>query len=436
MSNARNLSKFKPSSSGLVETADIADGAITTAKITDANITTAKIADANITTSKVADDAVTGVKIENNPTIAGNLTVSGGFVPSTSYTNRNLMINGAMNVQQRANLTTAQSGFSLDRWSILSNSDARLTVFKDTNVPSGQGFLSSLKIDVTTADTSVASSHITALIYKFEGQDLQQLRKGTSSAKQLTLQFWVSSPKTGVHTLHFFDMANSRIVATTYTISSANTWQYVNVTFPADTTGALANDNTNQLQLYFGLNAGTNYTSGTLATSWASNTNANRMVGQVNTLDDVANNFYITGVQMELGEVATPFEFEKHADTLAKCQRYYCKSVSQGTSPGHGADATTNCVSIDMASNLIRTDRFFFPVEMRANPTVTCHAQAGVGGSSTGQWAGYISSTWTHFSFSGGNVTTNGFCGAGSHAGSQDGYAYWTHANWEAEAEL
>jgi hypothetical protein len=160
-------------------------------------------------------------------------------------------------------------------------------------------------------------------------------------------------------------------------------------------------------------------------------------VGQVNTFDNTSNNFYLTGVQLELGEVATSFKHESFSDNLARCQRYFCKSTTYGTAPGHGQDATTNCVSIDMASNLMRTSRIFFPTSMRADPTVTCHAQSGVSGSSSGQWAGYISTTWTHFSFSGGNVTTEGFCGAaGSTAGSQDGYAYWTHANWEADAAL
>ena len=285
---------------------------------------------------------------------------------SNSLANRNLIINGAMNVNQRGTQTTIQTGFTLDRWSILSNTAARVTVSQDTNVPTGQGFLNSLKIDVTTADTSVASSDITALLYKFEGQDLQQLRKGTSSAKTLTLQFWVSSPKTGVHTLHFFDMANSRIVATTYTIASADTWQYVNVTFPADTTGALANDNTNQLQFYFGLLAGTNYTSGTLATSWAANTNANRMVGQVNVLDSTDNNFYITGVQMEIGNVATPFEFEKHADTLAKCQRYFYKFISNhdyGPLGANGMQINTNSTSGVMYQGQ-------HPITMRTGPSM------------------------------------------------------------------
>ena len=290
---------------------------------------------------------------------------------SNSLANRNLIINGAMNVNQRGTQTTIQTGFTLDRWSILSNTAARVTVSQDTNVPTGQGFLNSLKIDVTTADTSVASSDITALLYKFEGQDLQQLRKGTSSAKTLTLQFWVSSPKTGVHTLHFFDMANSRIVATTYTIASADTWQYVNVTFPADTTGALANDNTNQLQFYFGLLAGTNYTSGTLATSWASNSNVNRMVGQVNVLDDAANNFYITGVQMEIGDVATPFEHESFEQNLARCQRYYWEGQM-----AHAAYATTAIYAEQM---------MYYPVTMRANPTITISGgtSSNVGGSGT-----------------------------------------------------
>ena len=281
----------------------------------------------------------------------------------SSLSNRNLMINGAMNVSQRGTQTTIQSGYTLDRWSIQNNTAARMTVSQDTNVPTGQGFLNSLKIDVTTADTSVATSDIAWLAYRFEGQDLQQVRKGTSSAKTLTLQFWVSSPKTGIHTLHFYDLANARSVATTYTIASADTWQFVKVTFPADTTGSFDNDNTQQLQLYIGLLAGTNYTSGTLATSWAANVNANRMVGQVNVLDSTDNNFYITGVQMQLGDVATAFEHESFGDTLAKCQRYFYKP-----------NTTNNIMGMLIAPDGNANDfvgQIAFPVEMRSTPTYT-----------------------------------------------------------------
>ena len=345
--------------------------------------------------------------------------------------NRNLICNGAMNVCQRlahsGTLATAQSGYFLDMWSIQSNTAARMTITQDTNVPSGQGFLNSLKIDVTTADTSVATSDITWLAYRFEGQNLQQLRKGTSSAKKLTLQFWVSSPKTGIHTLHFYDLANGRIVATTYTIASANTWQYVNVTFPADTTGALANDNTQQLQLYIGLLAGTNYTSGTLATSWASNTNANRMVGQVNVLDDAANNFYITGVQMEIGEVATPFEFEDYATTLAKAQRYYFKTTGACSYP------FINELPSNKSGYVGKVD---FPQPMRAAPTMSftgcklLQPQTDTSAYSV-DTAGYISNE------SYGYVSWTGSSTIGSTGDANKGFYHDDNGEfWEASAEL
>ena len=93
--------------------------------------------------------------------------------------------------------------------------------------------------------------------------------------------------------------------------------------FPADTTGAFGNDNNASLQVVWWLLAGSTYSGGTLNTSWASSTNTNRVAGQVNVMDDAANNFYLTGVQLEIGDVATPFEHESYGDTLQKCQRYY-----------------------------------------------------------------------------------------------------------------
>jgi hypothetical protein len=357
-----------------------------------------------------------------------------------SLTNRNYFYNGDMQVYQKGSVSVASDSIAnttLDRWRMYNYSDGAVTVTQDTNAPSATAFTKSLRISVTTADSSIGADEVAFIQQRFEGQDLQNFLKGTSSAKKATLQFWVSSPKTGTHIVEWYDTDNTRQISKTYTISSANTWEFKTITFDADTTGTWNNDNLQSLEITWWLCAGTNFTSGTLNTTWGSVTAANRAVGQVNTFDNTSNNFYLTGVQLELGEVATSFKHESFSDNLARCQRYFCKSTTYGTAPGHGQDATTNCVSIDMASNLMRTSRIFFPTSMRADPTVTCHAQSGVSGSSSGQWAGYISTTWTHFSFSGGNVTTEGFCGAaGSTAGSQDGYAYWTHANWEADAAL
>ena len=157
-------------------------------------------------------------------------------------------------------------------------------------------------------------------------QDLQHLEKGTSNAKPVTIQFWVRSPKTGVHVVELVDQSNSaRHINKSYTISSANTWQKVEITFEGDTTGAITNDNGRRLDLNFWLMAGSTYSSGTLQTSWGSDTNANRAVGQVNVVDSTSNDFYLTGVQLEVGSQATAFEHRTVGDELTLCQRYYFK---------------------------------------------------------------------------------------------------------------
>ena len=419
MSRARNLSRFKPSSSGQVETADIADDAITTAK--------------------VADDAVTGAKIENNPTIAGNLTVSGGLIPSTSLASPNMITNGDMAVCQRATSSTGQSSSGIkcvDQFHYIHSGGGTSDISQSSIAPSE--FKNSLRVECNSVDSSLGATDLVGIRHHIEAQHCQKLLFGTSSAKSITISFHVRSKQTGTYALNLFLDDDYPQFTKTYTISSADTFEKKTITFPANTSAVIEDDTGKGIEFTWFLRAGSTYTSGSTMTGYEAYASGDYAVGHaVDFLDNAANEFYLTGVQLEIGEVATPFKYETFAENLKRCQRYYCKSPSYSQSPGHGADSITNCVSIDMASNLMRTDRFFFPTSMRANPTVTCHAQSGVGGSNTGQWAGYISSTWTHFSFSGGNVTTEGFCGAaGSTAGSQDGYAYWTHANWEATAEL
>jgi hypothetical protein len=237
---------------------------------------------------------------------------------------RNLIINGAMHVAQRGTQTSITSAYTAcDRWNFTRSGAAVVDASQSTDVPSGEGFANSLKIDVTTADTSVAAGDFAHLRTRFEGQDLQQLRKGTSEAKSLTLSFWVKSAKTGTHIVELYDLDNTRQVSKSYSITTADTWQNVTLQFPADTTGAFDNDNAASLQVAWWLLAGSTYSGGTLNTSWASSTDANRVVGQVNVMDDAANNFYLTGVQLEVGEQATPFEHRSYADELTRCLRYY-----------------------------------------------------------------------------------------------------------------
>jgi hypothetical protein len=169
------------------------------------------------------------------------------------------------------------------------------TISQSTDVPTGYGFSNSYKFDCTTADASLAVGDDMALQYRFEGQDVQTLRKGTSSAVPVTVSFWVKSTKTGTFILELMDNDNAREISKSYTVSSSNTWEYKTVTFEGDTTGALDNDNARSLTLQWWLAAGTNWTSGTLNTSWADPAQANRVVGQVNIADSTSNDWSANG---------------------------------------------------------------------------------------------------------------------------------------------
>lgn len=256
------------------------------------------------------------------------------------FGNKNLVINGGMNIFQRNTLATGKTSsgyYSADRFRHTLGQNGTMgtwTYSRSTDVPSGQGFGYSLKLDCTTAGGTPNSADFHSLQHRIEGQNLQHLLKGSSSAKALTLSFWVKSNKTGTYITSILDNDNTRNISKSYTINSANTWEKKEITFAGDTTGAFDNDNQNSLQLEFFFGAGTDYTTGTLATSWESYTAANRMVGQVNLSDSTSNELYLAGIQLETGSVATDFDFEPYATTLIKCQRYYEKSYDDAVKPG------------------------------------------------------------------------------------------------------
>ena len=237
---------------------------------------------------------------------------------------RNMIYNGDMAIAQRATSSSglgASSGYFVqDRWKILvSQLEGRFTLSQDAETP--DGFANSMKIDCTTTDNAEANEYL-IIEHKLEGLDLQGLNKGDAQARPLILSFWVRSPKTGVHTVNLYDTSNTRHIGSTYTIASADTWEYHSVTFAGDTSGVIPDDNTEGLTIYFWLMSGSNWTSGTFATSWASFTAANAVhSSQVNVLDNTNNDFYLTGVQMELGDTASAFEYQSYGENLARCQR-------------------------------------------------------------------------------------------------------------------
>ena len=282
--------------------------------------------------------------------LIGNINAGGGGV------NRNIIINGAMNGSQRGtSFSYANGTYCLDRFFMGTiNGSSAATVTQDSSSP--DGFSNSLKIDVTTADTSLAVNHADQILYRVEAQDLQQLAFGTSSAKNFTLSFYVKSNKTGTYSVNIGQNDNSYKQANlTYTINSANTWERKALTFTGDTSGVINDDNGHGFEIVWVLAAGTNFTSGCNSASFVTYAAANYSANHgVNVFDSTDNTWFLTGVQLEIGQNATEFEHEPVERTLHKCQRYF-----QLVDSSSGVTVNTTTVQFNVP----------FPVEMRATPS-------------------------------------------------------------------
>lgn len=238
--------------------------------------------------------------------------------------NRNMVINGAMNVSQRSvsetgiGASTAVVYQTVDRIAVAPNTAGRLTMTQTADGPSG--FANCMKLDCTTADTSIATAEYLLLQHKIEGQNLQRLKKGTSDAEQFTISFYVKGNASATYALSLLDNDNNRSVSKLFAVTTA--WNRIEMTFPADTSGAFGDDNGAGLTLDFFLHGGATYTGGTLATAWATTNNANRAVGISSFFDATSRTFFMTGLQLEVGSSATPFEHKTFAQDLKECQRY------------------------------------------------------------------------------------------------------------------
>jgi len=289
-----------------------------------------------------------------------------------------LIINGNCAISQRstsvAGVGDGDTGFhTLDRWRFSEGGtpSTEFTMSQSTDVPSGYGFSNSLKMDCTTADASLNASDSMMLQQRFEGQNLQLLKKGTSNAEKITVAFWVKSTVTGTYILELQDSDNIRNISKTYTISSADTWEKKVVNFDGDTTGALGNDNGNSFEINWWLQSGTDFATGSLQTSWGARTTDARATGQVNTGSSTSNDFLFTAVQLEVGEFNSttlpPFQHESYGDNLARCQRYFTQfgknqGVTVGSSKTYGMGITNN----DDLNSFVH---IALPTTMRTIPT-------------------------------------------------------------------
>ena len=256
--------------------------------------------------------------------LIGNINAGGGGV------NRNLIINGAMNVAQRGTSSTgvgASSAYlTLDRYKIIvGGTDGRLTMTQDSSAPSG--FANSLKLDCTTADTSIASGEFLILRQMIEGQNLQAFAKGTPDAKPFAVSFYVKGNASATYNCVLGDEDNTRQSVRQFTVGTD--WSRVELTFPADTTGAFDDDNANSLEFNIILHAGSDLTSGSLNENvWEARDFTKQGSGISSFFDSTARTFFITGVQLEVGQNCTEFEHEPFDVTLQKCHRYFFKNSS------------------------------------------------------------------------------------------------------------
>jgi hypothetical protein len=347
---------------------------------------------------------------------------------------RNILYNGAMQITQRGTSTasiTTDGYYTADRWALALQTLGTWTQSVENDAPTGSGLRKSLKMLCTTAKASPSAGDYCFIRQLLEGQDLQRIAKGTSSAQTITVSFWVKSNLTGTFIAELQDQDNNRTISQSYTISASATWEKKTLTFAADTTGAFDNDNAASLALNFWLASGSTYTSGTLQTTWGTRTDANRNVGGTNLAAATSNYWQVTGVQLETGSVATGFEFLPFGDELSRCQRYYEKTYNPETAPASVTDVGSYRIGTisDGLSNAIVNVQYCVPKRAAAG-TISFWNTSGTPNAwdfaRSGLTSGFTPTNLTNgahsFSFYGGVAAAFA--------------SVYTYGHWAASAEL
>ena len=310
----------------------------------------------------------------------------GNVYSDGALSNRNLIINGAMQVAQRGTSETGVTTtgyYACDRFEYNQSGrdQAIVTVSQASDAPNG--FVKSFKIETTTAETAVDATEYFMARYKIEAQDLQRLKYGTSSAQQLTLSFWVKSSIAATYAVYLYSADGGRIIGSTYTIGAASTWEYKTITFAGDTGGTINDDTGSGLDLAFVLAAGSDMRD-TDNTAWSSYAGGKLAYGHTAAANAVITTssatWQITGVQLEIGDTATPFEHRSYGDELARCQRYCFTQAGYGRGDVAIGDAdvgTTklySAISISTSGSIVF---FNYPTTMRKVPDLSYTAAGG-----------------------------------------------------------
>jgi len=307
----------------------------------------------------------------DSSTISGITTINSVTIPAAGgLTNRNIVINGAMQVAQRGTSVTsinntATTYATIDRMYHAFNSYGAWTSTQESDGP--DGFTKSWKMNCTTANSSLSAGDYALLVYRVEAQDCQHLKYGTSSAEDTVFSFWVKSNKTGAASFEIAQLDNSsKQFCTSYTINTADTWEYKTITIPGDTAGVIDDNNGPGIQIGWWLGSGSQYSGGTHATTWEASTDVNRNASDLACGMTLGDYFQITGIQWELGTQATSFEHRSYGDELQRCRRYFQHFTCGGSGTATGSNQTQ---SAQCTVN--------FTPEMRAQPTITFGAIGG-----------------------------------------------------------
>ena len=333
---------------------------------------------------KLEFKTTTGGTSATKMTIAANGTVTfAGGLGGISVTSlnggqlggrRNIVINGEMKVAQRSASETglgAGSAYAtLDRWrtAVDAASAGRFTMAQIADGPAG--FANCMKLSCTTADTSIAAGEVLQIVTRFEGQDVQQLQKGTATAKQVTVSFYVKGNASATYTCELIDYDNGRSIQQAFAVTTA--WNRIELTFAADTSDPFDDDNAGSLGLAFWLHGGSTYTGGTFSSNaWKDTVDNTRLSdSQTSIFDATSRTFFLTGVQMELGATATEFEHRSFGEELALCQRYY----ERITSVGAGANYMTFASGFNTSTTVTQSTLAY--VKKRTTPTIAFAAAA------------------------------------------------------------
>jgi len=289
---------------------------------------------------------------------------------------RNIIINGAMRVNQRNQTVTTSDAFYVDRFKAFYNtSSGRYSIAQDSDAP--DNFEYSSKVTITASDDLTGSEHMT-LAYYAEGYDVAHLNFGTSAAREFTLSFWVKSSIAGTYGVSFRNHAANRSFVSSYTINSADTWEHKSVTVTADANGSWTKTNGIGLVINWELGNSANYS--TSAGSWQSG-NYWGLTGGTKLVNTNGATLQLTGVQLEVGSVATPFEHRSYGEELAACQRYYHRRGAEGAQESTYYHTFADGFSWD--NGALAFAFIEFPVAMRTAPSFSSGANIRLVGNGT-----------------------------------------------------